>query len=85
MCYRVVCKQCGKYSWGGCGKHLSTLYASIDEAKRCMCRSWPGVVATTTPSTNNATNTNQAPPTATPAASTISFLLSNGLFTYSSN
>ncbi|ONH96679.1 hypothetical protein PRUPE_7G145500 [Prunus persica] len=43
MCFRVDCKQCGKYSWGGCGKHLATLYASIDEGKHCMCRSWPGV------------------------------------------
>ncbi|KAG7993833.1 hypothetical protein I3843_01G026100 [Carya illinoinensis] len=33
MCFRVDCKQCGKYSWGG-----------IDEGKHCMCRSWPGVV-----------------------------------------
>ncbi|GKU94631.1 hypothetical protein SLEP1_g8094 [Rubroshorea leprosula] len=44
MCFRVDCKQCGKYSWGGCGKHLSTLYASIDKGKHCMCRSWPAVV-----------------------------------------
>ncbi|KAG6666399.1 hypothetical protein CIPAW_01G029300 [Carya illinoinensis] len=28
----------------GTGKHLTTLYASIDEGKHCMCRSWPGVV-----------------------------------------
>lgn len=44
MCFRVECKQCGKYSWGGCGKHLKTLYGSIDKGKHCMCRSWPGVV-----------------------------------------
>ncbi|KAK6287971.1 hypothetical protein QQP08_001633 [Theobroma cacao] len=63
MCYRVDCKQCGKYSWGGCGNHLSTLYASIDEGKRCMCRSWPGVVI---PSANNvAANSNQPPATGT--------------------
>ncbi|KAK8619160.1 hypothetical protein V6N13_133127 [Hibiscus sabdariffa] len=65
MCYRVDCQQCRKYTWAGCGKHLSTLFASIDEGKRCMCRPWPGVVVTT-PSVNNATNTNQAP-TATQA------------------
>ncbi|KAJ9669929.1 hypothetical protein PVL29_026474 [Vitis rotundifolia] len=44
MCFRQDCKQCGKYTWGGCGKHLDTLYASIDKGKHCMCRSWPGVV-----------------------------------------
>uniref|UniRef100_A0A7N2M047 Uncharacterized protein n=1 Tax=Quercus lobata TaxID=97700 RepID=A0A7N2M047_QUELO len=43
MCFQVECKRCGKTSWGGCGKHLKTLYASIDEGKHCMCRSWPGV------------------------------------------
>lgn len=44
MCYRVECRVCSKYSWGGCGEHLKTLYASIDEGLHCMCRSWPGVV-----------------------------------------
>lgn len=62
MCYRVDCKQCGKYSWGGCGEHLSALYASIDEGNRCMCRSWPGVV---TPSTSNVTISQTAAATTT--------------------
>ncbi|KAL7141278.1 hypothetical protein ABFS83_08G042800 [Erythranthe nasuta] len=44
MCYRVDCKKCGKYSWGGCGKHLTTLYANIEKGKHCICKSWPGVV-----------------------------------------
>ncbi|TQD70749.1 hypothetical protein C1H46_043716 [Malus baccata] len=43
MCFRVECKQCGKTSWGGCGKHLKDLYAGIEQGKHCMCRSWPGV------------------------------------------
>ncbi|KAG6775818.1 hypothetical protein POTOM_019317 [Populus tomentosa] len=47
MCYRVECKQCKKYSRGGCGEHLATLYASIDKGKHCMCKSWPGVVVPT--------------------------------------
>ncbi|KAG6773982.1 hypothetical protein POTOM_021331 [Populus tomentosa] len=47
MCYRVGCKQCKKYSWGGCGDHLATLYASMDKGKHCMCKSWPGVVVPT--------------------------------------
>ncbi|PPS13903.1 hypothetical protein GOBAR_AA06661 [Gossypium barbadense] len=58
-------KQCGKYTWGGCGKHLSTLYASIDVGKHCMCRSWPGVVI---PSTTNATNNNNNQQPATPVS-----------------
>ncbi|CAK7339476.1 unnamed protein product [Dovyalis caffra] len=44
MCYKVQCKQCKRYSWGGCGKHLTTVYASIDKGNHCMCKSWPGVV-----------------------------------------
>ncbi|KAM7506949.1 hypothetical protein LguiA_017402 [Lonicera macranthoides] len=63
MCYRVDCNKCGKYSWGGCGKHLTTLSASIEKGKHCLCRPWPGVsipsddsVATTNPS-NSATST----------------------------
>ncbi|OMO56796.1 hypothetical protein CCACVL1_26260 [Corchorus capsularis] len=66
MCYRVECKQCGKYSWGGCGNHLSTLYANIEEGKRCMCRSWPGVAVPST--TNNVRNKCQPAATATPAS-----------------
>ncbi|PIN02208.1 hypothetical protein CDL12_25280 [Handroanthus impetiginosus] len=46
MCYRVECKKCGKYSWGGCGNHLATLYASFEKGKHCMCKSWPGAVIT---------------------------------------
>nr|POE92833.1 isoform 2 of nuclear autoantigenic sperm protein [Quercus suber] len=52
MCFQVECKQCGKTSWGGCGKHLKTLYASIDEGKHCMCRSWPGVAMPSKETTN---------------------------------
>ncbi|KAK9064851.1 hypothetical protein SSX86_016233 [Deinandra increscens subsp. villosa] len=44
MCYKVACKKCGNYGWGGCGEHLKPLYASIEKGKHCMCRSWPGVV-----------------------------------------
>ncbi|CDP02433.1 unnamed protein product [Coffea canephora] len=43
MCYRVSCKECGNFSWGGCGRHLTTLYSSIEKGKHCMCRPWPGV------------------------------------------
>ncbi|PIA55565.1 hypothetical protein AQUCO_00700102v1 [Aquilegia coerulea] len=46
MCIRVDCKKCGKYSWGGCGEHLASIYANIGEGKHCMCKSWPGVKMT---------------------------------------
>ncbi|KAK1438968.1 hypothetical protein QVD17_04781 [Tagetes erecta] len=72
MCYRVVCKNCGNYGWGGCGKHLKTLYASIEEGKHCLCRSWPGVVI---PSSQNMSSTvNDA--TSTTTSGTLFLLIS---------
>ncbi|KAG5624038.1 hypothetical protein H5410_009256 [Solanum commersonii] len=69
MCYRVDCKKCGKYSWGGCGKHLSTLYGSIEQGKHCNCRPWPGVVMpssqTTTQNKETVTQNKCAPTTTT--------------------
>ncbi|KAK7346477.1 hypothetical protein VNO80_20997 [Phaseolus coccineus] len=44
MCYRVLCQKCGKYTWGGCGDHLPSVYRNIGEGNHCMCRSWPGIV-----------------------------------------
>ncbi|WCJ31007.1 hypothetical protein M5689_012526 [Euphorbia peplus] len=52
MCFRVDCKQCGKFSWSGCGKHLAAIYANIEPGKHCMCRSWPGVAIPTEPVVN---------------------------------
>ncbi|KHN00582.1 hypothetical protein glysoja_000250, partial [Glycine soja] len=44
MCFKVLCRRCEKYTWGGCGNHLTNVYNSIQEGNHCMCRSWPGVV-----------------------------------------
>ncbi|KAJ8770610.1 hypothetical protein K2173_021257 [Erythroxylum novogranatense] len=66
MCFKVDCSQCGKYSWGGCGKHLSAVYANIEKGKHCMCRSWPGVVMPVEPIT-----TDQPPLEASSASTTI--------------
>uniref|UniRef100_A0A6N2LCX3 Uncharacterized protein n=1 Tax=Salix viminalis TaxID=40686 RepID=A0A6N2LCX3_SALVM len=33
-----------KNSWGGCGNHLTALYARIEKGKQCMRRPWLGVV-----------------------------------------
>jgi hypothetical protein len=37
MCYPVVCKKCGKTSWGGCGAHVQSVMQGIPEDKRCKC------------------------------------------------
>ncbi|KAH7673567.1 hypothetical protein IHE45_08G015400 [Dioscorea alata] len=57
MCYKVDCKQCGKVTWGGCGKHVLSVYNSVEKGKHCMCRSWPGVsLPSNTASSKNSTS-----------------------------
>ncbi|KAL5844626.1 hypothetical protein ACOSQ4_010584 [Xanthoceras sorbifolium] len=43
MCYQVRCSSCGKTTWGGCGRHLPSVYKSIPEGQHCLCRDWPGL------------------------------------------
>ncbi|KAK4779366.1 hypothetical protein SAY86_006894 [Trapa natans] len=45
MCYEVKCSKCGKSTWGGCGRHVSSVHKRIPEGQHCLCRSWPGVNA----------------------------------------
>ncbi|KAF4346830.1 hypothetical protein G4B88_001920 [Cannabis sativa] len=35
MCYKVECQRCKKYSWGGCGQHLPSVYKQIEKGKHC--------------------------------------------------
>ncbi|KAJ6398470.1 hypothetical protein OIU77_019296 [Salix suchowensis] len=43
MCYKVTCSTCGKSTWGGCGRHVPSVYRGIPEGQHCLCREWPGV------------------------------------------
>ncbi|OMO57449.1 putative branched-chain amino acid aminotransferase [Corchorus olitorius] len=43
MCYEVKCSACGKTTWGGCGRHVASVYRRVAEDQRCQCREWPGV------------------------------------------
>ncbi|CAN4122476.1 unnamed protein product [Withania somnifera] len=43
MCYEAMCSTCGKTSWGGCGRHVPSVYNRIPEGQHCKCKSWPGV------------------------------------------
>ncbi|XVE95089.1 hypothetical protein REPUB_Repub02eG0066300 [Reevesia pubescens] len=47
MCYEAKCSTCGKTTWGGCGRHVSSVYKRVPEAQRCQCREWPGVNSST--------------------------------------
>ncbi|CAN1156706.1 hypothetical protein LINPERPRIM_LOCUS20364 [Linum perenne] len=44
MCYKVKCSSCGKTSWGGCGRHVQSVYKQVPQAQRCICKDWPGVI-----------------------------------------
>ncbi len=37
MCYPEECPTCKKVSWGGCGKHLSSVFAKVTVEDRCSC------------------------------------------------
>ncbi|GKV33472.1 hypothetical protein SLEP1_g41987 [Rubroshorea leprosula] len=47
MCYEVKCSTCGKTTWGGCGRHVPSVYKRIPEGQHCLCRDWPGVTGVT--------------------------------------
>ncbi|KAG5612899.1 hypothetical protein H5410_024180 [Solanum commersonii] len=46
MCYEVKCSSCGKTGWGGCGRHVPSVYNRIPEGQHCQCKDWPGVKTT---------------------------------------
>jgi len=38
MCVAVRCRQCGKTSWSGCGRHVDAVLAGVPEGQRCQCQ-----------------------------------------------
>lgn len=35
MCQRITCRQCGKPSFAGCGRHVESVLGDVPAAKRC--------------------------------------------------
>ena len=35
MCRPTNCKNCGKTTWAGCGKHVDQVMANVKPAQRC--------------------------------------------------
>ena len=35
MCTRTRCRICNKYTWSGCGNHVSQVMAGIPKSERC--------------------------------------------------
>jgi len=37
MCQRVTCKDCGKPSFRGCGRHVEQVLGDVAPGDRCQC------------------------------------------------
>jgi hypothetical protein len=37
MCSPASCRQCGKTTWAGCGKHAEQVMARVPADRRCDC------------------------------------------------
>lgn len=42
MCYPTRCKQCGKTTWSGCGKHVADVRQSVAADQWCPGHDSPG-------------------------------------------
>jgi len=38
MCSKVVCDQCQKFTWEGCGEHVEQALAGVPEEEICTCQ-----------------------------------------------
>lgn len=39
MCRKVVCPDCKKPTWVGCGKHVEEALKDVPQDQRCKCKS----------------------------------------------
>lgn len=37
MCQRITCRDCGKPSFKGCGRHVESVLGDVPPADRCQC------------------------------------------------
>lgn len=38
MCGRVVCSECGRPGFAGCGKHIEQVLGDVPPENRCRCK-----------------------------------------------
>ncbi|KAF9377950.1 hypothetical protein CPB97_009852 [Podila verticillata] len=57
MCHRVVCPDCGKFTWEGCGLHIAQALAGLSLEQICACdddkdseHSWATILNPSSPS-----------------------------------
>ena len=37
MCFKVICKQCKKFTWAGCGMHIKSALSGLKNEEICQC------------------------------------------------
>jgi hypothetical protein len=47
MCMAVVCPECNKPTWRGCGAHIEQVLGSVPKDQRCKCREKSAASAST--------------------------------------
>lgn len=50
MCRRIVCAECKKPSYAGCGMHVEQVLGDVPREERCTCRERPKREGATQPS-----------------------------------
>ncbi len=38
MCYKVLCKNCNRWTWNGCGQHVQSVMTNIPKDQQCICK-----------------------------------------------
>ena len=38
MCFKIQCKKCLKYTYGGCGNHIEVALKDVPLKERCKCK-----------------------------------------------
>ncbi len=41
MCQQIRCRDCGKPTWTGCGRHIESALANVPKDARCKCGESP--------------------------------------------
>lgn len=37
MCSKATCRECGKTTWSGCGRHVKQVMRGVPADKQCTC------------------------------------------------
>eukprot|EP00823_Brevimastigomonas_motovehiculus_P003022 TRINITY_DN1816_c0_g3_i2.p1 TRINITY_DN1816_c0_g3~~TRINITY_DN1816_c0_g3_i2.p1 ORF type:complete len:201 (+),score=106.70 TRINITY_DN1816_c0_g3_i2:113-715(+) len=60
MCFKVKCKTCQKWTWGGCGNHIEQALSGVKKEDRCTCKEEKKESTTTTSSSSSSTSSSSS-------------------------